>query len=69
MTNLEAIALRLKEEREKRIEQILGVSGSAAINKSEYNVNFVDKNNPDVTRQESSLKLSFKIEVCFKTEY
>lgn len=47
MTNLEAIALKLKEEREKRIEQILGVSGSAAMNKSEYNVNFVDKNNPE----------------------
>ena len=35
-------------------------------NKKKYTV---DKNNPDVTRQESSLKLSFKIEVCFKNEY
>ena len=39
MTNLEAIALRLQEEKDKRLEQILSVSGSSAISKTEYNVN------------------------------
>jgi predicted nucleic acid-binding Zn-ribbon protein len=46
MTNLEAIALRLKEERDIRLEEILKISGSAAIAKNEYNVNLVDDNNP-----------------------
>jgi len=46
MTNLEAIALRLQEEREKRLEEILGISGSAAIARTQYNINFVEKNNP-----------------------
>ena len=46
MTNLEAIALRLQEEKDKRLEQILSVSGSAAISKNEYNINIVDENNP-----------------------
>lgn len=42
MTNLEAIALRLQEEKDKRLEQILSISGSNAITKNEYNVNIVD---------------------------
>ncbi len=46
MTNLEAIALRLQEEKDKRLEQILSVSGSSAISKTEYNVNIVDGSNP-----------------------
>ena len=46
MTNLEAIALRLQEEKDRRLEQILSVSGSAAITKNEYNVNVVDELNP-----------------------
>jgi hypothetical protein len=46
MTNLEAIALRLKEERDIRLEEILKISGSAAIAKNEYNVNLVDDTNP-----------------------
>ena len=46
MTNLEAIALKLQEEKDKRLEQILSVSGSAAITKNEYNVNVVDESNP-----------------------
>lgn len=46
MTNLEAIALRLQEEKDKRIEEILRTSGSAAVSKNEYNVNVVDELNP-----------------------
>ncbi len=46
MTNLEAIALRLQEEKDKRLDDILKVSGSAAISKTEYNVNIVDESNP-----------------------
>jgi len=46
MTNLEAIALRLQEEKDRRLEQILSTSGSAAISKTEYNVNIVDDSNP-----------------------
>ena len=46
MTNLEAIALRLQEEKDRRLEQILSVSGSSAISKNEYNVNVVDDSNP-----------------------
>ncbi len=46
MTNLEAIALKLQEEKDRRLEQILSVSGSSAISKNEYNVNIVDKLNP-----------------------
>ena len=46
MTNLEAIALKLQEEKDKRIEEILRVSGSAAISKNEYNINVVDDTNP-----------------------
>jgi len=46
MTNLEAIALKLQEEKDKRLEQILSVSGSAAITKNQYNVNVVDETNP-----------------------
>jgi predicted nucleic acid-binding Zn-ribbon protein len=46
MTNLEAIALRLQEEKSKRIEEILQISGSAAISKNEYNINVVDELNP-----------------------
>jgi chromosome segregation ATPase len=46
MTNLEAIALKLQEEKDKRLEQILSISGSAAITKNEYNVNIVDDSNP-----------------------
>lgn len=46
MNSLEAIALKLQEEKDKRLEQILSVSGSAAITKNEYNVNVVDDINP-----------------------
>lgn len=46
MTNLEAIALKLQEEKDRRLEQILSVSGSSAISKNEYNVNIVDELNP-----------------------
>ena len=44
MTNLEAIAIKLQEEKDKRIESILMVSGSSAIAKNEYGVNIVDEN-------------------------
>jgi chromosome segregation ATPase len=49
MTNLEAIALRLQEEKDKRLEQILSVSGSSAISKNEYNVNIVDNLRPETS--------------------
>ena len=45
MTNLEAISIKLQEEKNKQIESILSVSGSAAINRNEYGVNVVDKTN------------------------
>jgi hypothetical protein len=45
MTNLEAISIKLEEEKNKQIESILSVSGSAAINRNEYGVNVVDKTN------------------------
>lgn len=44
MTNLEAIAIKLQEEKDKRIESILMVSGSAATVKNEYGVNIVNEN-------------------------
>jgi hypothetical protein len=44
MTNLEAISIKLQEEKDKRIESILKVSGSSAIVKNEYGVNIVDEN-------------------------
>jgi chromosome segregation ATPase len=49
MTNLEAIALRLQEEKDRRLEQILSVSGSSAISKNEYNVNIVDNLKPETS--------------------
>lgn len=45
MTNLEAISLKLQEEKEKQLESILSVSGSSAINRNEYGVNVVDNSN------------------------
>lgn len=45
MTNLEAISLKLQEEKDKQLESILSVSGSAAINKNEYGVNIVNDSN------------------------
>ncbi len=45
MTNLEAISIKLQEEKNKQIESILSVSGSAAINRNEYGVNVVDNTN------------------------
>jgi hypothetical protein len=44
MTNLEAISIKLQEEKDKRIESILKISGSAAIVKNEYGVNIVNEN-------------------------
>ena len=49
MTNLEAIALRLQEEKDRRLEQILSVSGSSAVSKNEYNVNIVDDLRPETS--------------------
>jgi len=46
MTNLEAIAIKLQEEKDKQLESILRVSGSAAITKNEYGINVIDANNP-----------------------
>ena len=45
MTNLEAISIKLQEEKDKQIESILSVSGSAAITRNEYGVNIVDNTN------------------------
>jgi len=45
MTNLEAISIKLQEEKDKKLESILSVSGSAAINRNEYGVNVVDNAN------------------------
>ncbi len=45
MTNLEAISIKLQEEKDKQLESILSVSGSAAINRNEYGVNVVDNTN------------------------
>ena len=45
MTNLEAIALKLQEEKQSKLESILSVSGSSAIAKNEYNVTVVDDKN------------------------
>ncbi len=45
LTPLEAIALKLKEEKEKNLESILSISGSAAIAKNEYGVTIVDDQN------------------------
>lgn len=44
MTNLEAISIKLQEEKDKRIESILMISGSSAITKNEYGVNIVNEN-------------------------
>lgn len=44
MTNLEAISVKLQEEKDKELESILKVSGSAAITKNEYGVNIVGDN-------------------------
>ena len=45
MTNLEAISIQLQEEKDKKLEAILSVSGSAAISRNEYGVNVVDDSN------------------------
>ena len=45
MTNLEAIALKLEEERKAKLESILSVSGSQSIAKNEYGVTIVDDKN------------------------
>lgn len=45
MTNLEAISIKLQEEKDKQLETILKVSGSAVINKNEYGLNIVDNSN------------------------
>ena len=39
MTNLEAIAVKLQEEKDKELESILKVSGSAVNVKNEYGYN------------------------------
>jgi hypothetical protein len=44
MTNLEAISIKLQEEKDKELESILKISGSAAISKNEYNINVVNNN-------------------------
>ena len=46
MTNLEAIAIKLQEEKDKQLESILRVSGSAAVTKNEYGINVIEANNP-----------------------
>lgn len=46
MTNLEAISIKLQEEKDKQLESILSVSGSAVTNKNEYGVTIVDSINP-----------------------
>jgi predicted nucleic acid-binding Zn-ribbon protein len=45
MTNLEAISIKLQEEKDKKLESILSVSGSAAISRNEYGINVVDSSN------------------------
>lgn len=45
MTNLEAISIKLQEEKDKKLESILSISGSAAITRNEYGVNIVDDSN------------------------
>lgn len=45
MTSLEAIAQKLEEERQNKLESILRISGSAAVAKNEYNVTIVDDSN------------------------
>ncbi len=45
MTNLEAISIKLQEEKDKQLESILSVSGSSAINRNEYGINVVDNSN------------------------
>jgi hypothetical protein len=57
MTNLEAIALKLQEEKDKRLEEVLSLSGSAAISKNQYNVNIVDDLNPASSLVFKKLKL------------
>jgi hypothetical protein len=46
MTNLEAISIKLQEEKDKQLESILSVSGSAVVNKNDYGVTIVDSINP-----------------------
>jgi predicted nucleic acid-binding Zn-ribbon protein len=45
MTNLEAIAIKLKEEKDKELESILKISGSAANVKNDYGVTIIDDTN------------------------
>jgi hypothetical protein len=42
MTNLEAVSIKLQEEKDKQLESILKISGSAVISKNEYNINVVN---------------------------
>ncbi len=45
VTSLESIAEKLKEKKEKELENILKISGSAVVAKNEYNITVVDENN------------------------
>lgn len=45
MTNLEAITLKLEEERKSRLESILNISGSESVAKNDYGVTIVDEKN------------------------
>ena len=45
LTSLEAIALKLEEKRNTDLENILKVSGSAAVSKNEYGVTVVNEDN------------------------
>ena len=45
MTNLEAISIKLEEERKSKLESILSISGSETIAKNEYGVTIVDDTN------------------------
>ncbi len=45
MTNLEAIAQKLEEERQSKLESILSISGSQSIAKNQYGVTIVEDSN------------------------
>lgn len=45
MTNLEAIAQKLQQEKDSKLESILSISGSSAITKNQYNITVVDDTN------------------------
>ena len=44
-TSLEAIAQKLQEERQDKLESILSISGSQAIAKNDYGITIVDDKN------------------------